>query len=37
MILWWTSLIALVVGEIVGVSILRFLTMNEPKKHKYIK
>lgn len=36
MIPWWTALIALVVGEIIGVVVLRFLTMNE-KPSKYIK
>lgn len=38
MIPWWTSLIALVVGEIIGVVVLRFLTMNDQKHDsKYIK
>lgn len=37
MIPWYWALIALVVGEIIGVVVLRFLTMNEKPYSKYIK
>lgn len=36
MIPWWVALLAFIAGEIAGVVILRFCTMNEPES-KYIK
>lgn len=36
MIPWWVALIALIVGEAVGVVAVRFCSMNEPE-HKYIR
>ena len=37
MIPWWWAVIALLVGEIIGVVVLRFCTVNERNPSKYIK
>lgn len=37
MIPWWVALLAFIAGEISGVVVLRFCTMNEREEHKYIK
>lgn len=37
MIPWWVAVVALIVGEVVGIVIPRFCAMNDPEKHKYIK
>lgn len=37
MIPWWVALLAFIAGEIIGVVVLRFCTMNEQNPSKYIK
>lgn len=37
MIPWWWVLIAFIGGEIAGIVIFRFLTMNDEPKSKYIR
>lgn len=37
MIPWWIAVLTLIVGEVFGVIVMRFCTMNDELKSKYIK